>query len=182
MHGIIFASLHEYCREELGSDAATRIFDRGFYSMREAHADEELGRLLERTADERGVELDELLRDFGAFTAERTFAGLYPAYFEVAGGTLPFLLTVEDRIHELVRATIPNARPPELRVRPGDEGSVLIDYASPRRLCRLLEGLVVGTGRYFGERAAVTELECMHRGAPECRFEMRVEADPVPAP
>jgi len=113
-----------------------------------------------------------MLRDFGAFTAETTFARLYPAFFTIAGDTRSFLLSVEDRIHELVRATVPNAAPPALAVRPAGAQGVEIVYTSTRRLCRLLEGLVVGTGHYYGEKINITEVECMNKGASACRFQV----------
>jgi predicted hydrocarbon binding protein len=170
MHGIIFASLGDYGRARLGAAPTDEIFGGQFFSMSEAHPDDEFAALADRTAARLGLSADELLLDFGAFTAEQTFASLYPAFFTIAGDTRTFLLTVEDRIHELVRATVPNATPPALRVHALDGERVEILYSSPRRLCRLLEGLVIGTGRYYDETIAVTELECMKEGAVACRF------------
>lgn len=175
MHGIIFASLYDYVRARTGRPGLQAVFDGRTYSMSEAHPDEELIGLLERTAAETGLARDELLRDFGAFTAQQTFARLYPAFFTIAGGTRPFLLTVEDRIHELIRATIPNAAPPALAVSAAGDDGVQIVYTSERRLCRLLEGLVVGTGLHYGETVTVAETECMHEGAAACRFDVVVE-------
>ena len=173
MHGIIFASLYDYVRARLGHDGTDEIFEHGFYSMSRAHPDEEFAALVGRTADRLGVDRDDLLRDFGTFTAEETFARLYPAFFEIAGGCRQFLLTVEDRIHELVRSTVPDARPPALAVREAGGDVLEIDYSSPRRLCRLLEGLVLGTGRRYGERVTIEEVECGRDGGGTCRF--RVE-------
>lgn len=176
MHGIIFASLYDYVRARLGHDTTDELFERGFYSMSRAHPDEEFTALVERTAGRLDVTTDELLRDFGVFTAEETFARLYPAFFEIAGHTRSFLLTVEDRIHELVRSSVPGARPPALAVRPARDGLLEIEYSSPRRLCRLLEGLAVGTGRRYDEEVAIAEVECVRDGAPVCRFEVAVRA------
>lgn len=170
MQGIIFASLHDYARDRLGSDAAQEIFDGRFFAMSQSHPDDEFLGLLRRTATRLDLDRDELLRDFGAFTAETTFARLYPAFFTIAGDTRSFLLSVEDRIHELVRATVPNATPPALAVRPTGAQELEITYTSARRLCRLLEGLVVGTGRSYGEEINITEVDCMSKGAPACRF------------
>jgi hypothetical protein len=170
MHGIIFASLHDYARERLGSDAAQEVFEGRFYSMSAAHPDDEFARLLERTGHRLGLDVETLLYDFGAFTAESTFAHLYPAFYVIAGDTRSFLLSVEIRIHELVRATVPDAAPPALTARPLGDGGVEIEYVSPRRLCRLLEGLVAGTGRYYGEQIEIAQLECMLQGAAACRF------------
>lgn len=174
MHGIIFASLHDYARQQLGADATAEIFAGGSYAMTKTHPDAELVALLERTARKRDLPIDELLRDFGAFTAEQTFARLYPAFFEIAGDTRTFLLGVENHIHELVRATIPNAEPPALIVRPNGDHDLEIDYSSPRQLCRLLEGLVLGTGRHYNQQITIQEIACMRNGDPGCRFDVRI--------
>jgi hypothetical protein len=112
MHGIIFASLHDYARARLGSEATQEIFGGRFFAMSDSHPDDEFVRLLERTAKRLDLDGDDMLRDFGAFTAETTFARLYPAFFTIAGDTRSFLLSVEDRIHELVRATVPKRDTP----------------------------------------------------------------------
>ena len=178
MHGIIFASLHDYARAKLGREAARELFGMRVYSMSEAHPDEELIELLTATAERQQVGIEELLGDFGSFTAEHTFARLYPSFFDLAGGTLPFLLTVEDRIHELVRATIPNAKPPALTVRAAGASGVDIDYSSPRQLCVLLIGLVQGTARHYGEEIDVLETACMRRdGVPACRFRVTARSE-----
>jgi len=45
----------------------------------------------------------------------------------------------------------------------------------PRRPCRLLEGLTVGTAGFYGESAAIRETSCMKRGGEGCCFEVRLE-------
>jgi hypothetical protein len=83
------------------------------------------------------------------------------------------LLSVETLIHELVRATVPNASPPRLRVEPlGDDG-VAINYTSTRRLCILLRGLTEGTARHYGETSSIEESTCMLRGDDACIFFIR---------
>ena len=108
-----------------------------------------------------------------SFAGETTFPRLYPAFYTVAGGARPFLLTVEALIHELVRATIPNATPPQLLVAPLRDDGVQIHYSSPRKLCILLRGLVEGTARHYGEDVQIDESGCMLRGDPACVFEIR---------
>ena len=100
----------------------------------------------------------------------------YPSYFDAAGNARTFLLTVENRIHELVRATVPDARPPQLHVEPLAEDGVVIRYSSPRRLCVLLDGLVRGTASHFGEDVEIEQIACMHAGAEACVFEVRLGA------
>jgi hypothetical protein len=175
VHGIIFTSFRHFATSRFGRQAATRLWaDEPQYLITEAYGDETFRRLFAKVAEETGSDPDELLREFGVFAGERTFVLLYPSYFDVAGNARTFLLTVENRIHELVRATVPDARPPQLHVEPlGDDG-VQIQYTSPRQLCVLLEGLVRGTANHFEEDADVVERQCMRHGDAACVFDVRL--------
>ena len=174
MHGVVFTSFRDWVTAAHGSDLATAVFeDEPVYLLSEAYPDERLGALIERTCAETGREAADVVFDFGVFTAKTTFARLYPAFFAISRSAREFLLTVETRIHELVRATIPNAGPPQLQVSElGDDG-VSIVYTSPRRLCILLRGLTEGTAQHYGERSAIEEQTCMLRGDPACTFAVR---------
>jgi len=170
LHGILFAGFHDFLRDLGGADLAAGVFGDETYSMVDAHPDDAFERLLARAVSQTGFEREELERRFGSFTGEHLFPRLYPAFYEIAPDTHGFLLGVEDRIHELVRATVPHAEPPSLAVRASGKGGVEIRYDSPRRLCRLLEGLVHGTARHYSERVRVEETACVSKGAPACRF------------
>jgi len=175
VHGVIFASFVDYVAARHGSDVASEILsDQPVFLLSEAYEDERLLALINRASELTGIPESELVHQVGVFTAQQTFARLYPAFFAVAGGTRAFLLSVETFIHELVRATIPNASPPRLHVQPlGDDG-VTINYTSSRRLCALLAGLVEGTARHYGEEVEVDQTDCMLRDDPACVFEIRV--------
>lgn len=174
MHGLIFASLRDYLLAGWGVDAARRVFGDALYRLSEAYPDDEFVALLGRAGEETGMPSGELLRDFGAFTAETTFARLFRPFYDIAGGTQEFLLAAETRIHELVRATIPSATPPQLSVRPVHGVGVEIVYRSQRRLCEFLEGLAIGTARHYGEAVELGKHACMQRGDPECVYDVRI--------
>jgi hypothetical protein len=182
VHGVIFASLRDYATSLHGPDTANQLFEgEPIFLLSEAYPDERFGRLLERAMRLTGMEGDELLYDFGVFTAQVTFTRLYPAFFAIAGSPRDFLLSVEARIHELVRATIPHASPPQLHVTPHDDEGIAIEYTSPRRLCVLLRGLTEGTARHYGQTATIEETACMLRSDPACRFEVQFSAGSQPA-
>jgi hypothetical protein len=103
------------------------------YLLSEAYPDEQLLSLIGRASEAIGKDVDATVHDFGVFTAQSTFTRLYPAFFAIAGSAREFMLSVETRIHELVRATIPNAGPPQLDVSELDGDGVTIVYSSPRR-------------------------------------------------
>ena len=176
MHGIVFASLRDYVAAHAGADGARTVFGTTVYSVAEAYPDEEFAELAGRAAAVTGLAPEALQREFGAFAARTTFTRLFPAFFDIAGDSRTFLLTIEARIHELVRATIPNAVPPRLTVSPNGDDGVDVVYTSPRRLCALLEGLVAGTAAHYGERAELDETKCMRRGDGACVYRVRFAA------
>lgn len=176
MHGLIFSSFRDYLVAVHGAATEQEVLaGEPVYLLSEAYPDYRFSILVERACGSTGLERDVLLRDFGAFTAERTFARLYPALFDVSASVRDFLLTVERPIHELVRVAIPNALPPELAVSELDEHRISIVYTSPRRLCALLRGLVEGTARHYRETVRLEERTCMHRGEQACTFEVHFE-------
>ena len=177
MHGVIFTSLRDYLTSAHGIEVAQDVFaDQPIFLLSESYDDAILAQLIGKAASASGRDVGEVCRDFGVFTASTTFTRLYPAFFAIAPSAREFLLTVEARIHELVRATIPNAAPPQLRVAAHGPEGVRIVYSSPRRLCVLLGGLVEGTANHYGETAAIQESTCMHRGDTSCTFEITLSA------
>ena len=178
MHGLIFASLRDYTMLRLGEERAAELWADRIFETTEAYDDEWFAAQLERLVAATGETKDQVERGFGSFAARSTFAGLYPTHYKESRDTLTFLLGIEERIHELVRATIPGARPPKLHVQPLGEVGVLVSYTSERRLCRLLEGLVRGTAEHYGETLVVEEIQCMRLGDPGCVFTVtRPDAD-----
>jgi Haem-NO-binding len=177
VHGVVFTSLRDYLTSAYGSDTAQEVFGaQQMFLLSESYDDSLFADLAAKAAETTGRPPGELVHDFGVFTAQTTFTRLYPAFFAIAPSTREFLLTVETRIHELVRATIPNAAPPKLAVSEGGSDGVVIEYSSPRRLCVLLRGLVQGTAAHYGETAELAEPTCMHRGDPACTFEVTLVA------
>lgn len=170
MHGLIFTSLRRYTWTTF-PDEAQGIWD-GLpsYVQDEAYPDADFRAAIERIAETTERPSDELLRDFGRFTGFWTFRALRPDYYEQTEGTCRFLLDVESRIHEEIRATTEGAAPPRLRVTPLGEDGVTIAYTSERGLCAMLEGLVTGVADYYGERFDISQPLCMHRGDPACSF------------
>jgi hypothetical protein len=174
VHGLIFASLRDYLLTEHGSAVAGDVTaGEPQYTLSEAYPDEQFLALLERACARTGLSLEELLFEFGVFTAATTFRRLYSALFDHHSTARDFLLTVETPIHDVVRVALPEARPPELQVADlGDDGLEIV-YTSPRRICAMLRGLVEGTGRVYGETIEVEQPECMHHGGSACRFVLR---------
>jgi predicted hydrocarbon binding protein len=170
MHGLIFTSFRAFTRMRL-PDHADAIWDGAPpFDETDAYPDEEFERLVDRAALEAGESRRAILLDFGRYTATTSFRLLRPEFYEDVAGTRQFLLRVERHIHEELRASIPGAAPPRLQVRPFGADGVSIAYISERKLCELLEGLVLGTGEFYGEELVVEQSTCMHRGDDACSF------------
>ena len=166
MHGLLLATFVEFARERDGASPEGEAD----YAADAEYPDEAFADLVDRVAAATDVERAELLREFGRHTALTTFPRLFPDYYASHDGVRPFLLGVEDQIHEVVRATIAFARPPRLRVVPFGPDGVVISYTSERRLCELVEGLVHGTAAHYGEAVQLEQTQCMHRGDIGCAF------------
>lgn len=170
MHGLIFTGLRRFTWTTFPDDAQGIWDSLPVYVQDEAYADDEFDAVVQRIADRTGRRRDELLREFGRFTGFWTFRALRRDYYERTTGTREFLLGVESRIHEEIRATADGAAPPRLRVTPLGADGVTIAYTSARGLCQMLEGLVAGVADYYGERFEITQPLCMHRGDAACSF------------
>ena len=170
MHGLIFASLRDYTVVRLGEERAVELWSDRIFELSEAYDDEWFDAQLARLASATCEPVAETQRGFGSFAAQETFARLFPAYYKESGNTVTFLLGIEEKIHELVRATIPGATPPRLHVQHRDDLGVLVSYTSDRKLCAMLEGLVRGTAEHYGEEVVLDEIQCMHRGDTGCVF------------
>ena len=172
----MFSSFRQFCADRFGAEVSDVWRDVPEYGVDRAYDDDDFRELLVKVCEATGSSQPSVLREFGAHAGLTVFAALYPDYYAETPDARTFLLNIEERIHEVVRATIPQAAPPRLRVLPLGERDVLISYTSERRFCELLDGLVRGTAAYFGERLAIEELQCMHRGDVGCLFLVRNES------
>lgn len=170
MHGLIFTAFRQFTWTRLPEDADAIWRDHPHYVMTEAYDDAEFDAAVRRAVAVTGRTRRDLLLDFGRFTGFWVFRVARGDYYHESADTRQFLLGVESRIHETVRATTPQARPPHLQVVPLGADGVAITYTSERGLCELLEGLVHGVADYYDERFDIEQPVCMHRGDPACSF------------
>lgn len=167
MHGLILSSFVSFLQETY--TGVDRVVASGpTFAASEAYPDEEFMGLLERAAAELDTSPHDLGRAFGRFAGRHTFARLYPEFYAANRGTRTFLLEVEQKIHDLVRATIPQAAPPRLHVAPFGDDGVVVSYTSERRLCSMAEGLIEGVADYYGENIETDHAPCMLRGDLAC--------------
>lgn len=174
MKGIIFNLLEGITTSQCGEDVWDDVLDRaaveGAYTAIGSYPDGEFMVLLGAVPM---AELDtsERLRWFGR-GAMPTLHRRYPVFFADHTSTLPFLLTLNDVIHAEVRKLYPGATVPvfDFADDPADPDVLLLGYRSPRQLCMLAEGFVLGAAEFFGEDVQLSQDVCMLRGDDHCQL------------
>lgn len=171
MKGIVFNLLEEVVIRHHGEDAWDDLLVQaglgGAYTSLGSYPDEDVYKLVGVAARILGMAPFDVLRWFGR-EAMPALARRYPAYFAAHSATRPFVLSVNDIIHPEVRKVYPGADVPTFGFRDEADGSLLMRYSSPRRLCALAQGFVEGAADHFGEALHFEHLACMHRGAASC--------------
>jgi Haem-NO-binding len=176
MKGIILNLLEEAVSQEFGADAWCDMVDvsgvSGVYTSLGSYPDEEVLALVDVASAALQMPVGDVLRWFG----ERTIpilATRFGALFSGHTTARSFVLSVNDIIHPEVRKLYTGAGCPHFHFTDSDDGRLIIGYQSPRRLCMLAEGFVLGASTHYGETAEIEHLACMHDGHPLCRLAVR---------
>jgi hypothetical protein len=176
MKGVIFNLLEEAVTAEHGERAWPDLIDAsgvgGVYTSLGSYPDEDVFALVDTTAAVLGLTPADVLRWFGR-RAIPLLATRYPQMFANHTSARNFLGSVNAIIHPEVRKLYSGARCPHFHFSDRDDGALIMGYHSPRRLCMLAEGLVVGASDHFGETVAIDHLSCMMDGQPLCRLAAR---------
>ncbi|MFZ6050170.1 heme NO-binding domain-containing protein [Pseudomonas sp. CR3202] len=171
MKGLVFNLLEEVVTRHQGEDAWDALLEgaglEGAYTSLGSYPDEQLHRLVGAASQALDMPPFEVLRWFGR-EAMPLLASRYPAYFSPHSSTRPFVLSVNQIIHPEVRNIYPGADVPTFGFRDEPDGSLMMTYRSPRRLCALAHGFIEGAAVHFGETLWFDHLTCMHKGDPEC--------------
>ena len=171
MKGIIFNLLEDVVVSAHGEDVWDELLEAaevdGVYTSLGSYDDAEIMRLVSAAATALSLSDDEVLRWFGR-RAIPDMVTRWPDFFATHQTTIPFLRTLNSVIHPEVRKLYAGAYCPHFDFTSPTDGSLVIGYRSPRRLCGLAHGFILGAGDHYGEALAVEHRECMHEGADRC--------------
>jgi hypothetical protein len=146
----------------------------GAYTTLGNYPDEELVALIGALGTHTGRSDHETLRWFGR-SAMPLLARAYPEFFAGHEDTRTFIGTLNDIIHPEVRKLYPGADVPAFGFLISDDGSIILRYGSPRRMCALAEGLIEGAAAEFAQVVRIEQPECMLRGDELCTIEVHVD-------
>lgn len=113
-----------------------------------------------------------MLRWFGV-NAMPLLAERYPTLFAGHENARTFIDGVNDVIHAEVRKLYPDAICPHFKLTDADDGDLMMDYRSQRRMCALAEGFVEGAATHFGNTVEFTHEACVDHGDRACVFRLR---------
>ncbi|WP_328359513.1 heme NO-binding domain-containing protein [Mycobacterium sp. NBC_00419] len=171
MKGVIFNLLEEVVADTYGDKTWDDLLEAaevdGIYTSLGSYDDADMVRLVSAAGAALSLSDEDVLRWFGRH-AIPNMVTRWPEYFSAHGHTVPFLRSLNDVIHPEVRKLYAGAYCPHFDFSSPDDGSLLIGYRSPRRLCGLAHGFILGAGDHYGESVTVGHLECMHDGADRC--------------
>ncbi len=186
MHGLIFVTWEKFLFERFGSSFLTTY--RAMIGETAATApltsrvydDEALLVGVDAACQLTGLPAEGLLRAYGCYFMINGLTSHLCAYLltKVHSGR-DLLLTMGDA-HAQMRRTSEALTPPLFRYEPlsNNSNEFALIYDSPRRLCPVLLGAILGAAERYGEKVNVVERTCMKQGAEVCRFEIRFSASP----
>lgn len=167
----MFNLLEEVVIQHHGEDTWDALLDAtgldGSYTSLGSYKDEDIAALVAAAASALNITQFDVLRWFGNQAMPLLFER-YPQFFAGQTSCRPFLLSVNHIIHPEVRKLYPGAQVPTFQFSDGPNGSMIMGYDSPRRMCALAQGFAEGAATHYGEQLHFEHQQCMHRGDSRC--------------
>lgn len=176
MKGIVFNIFADLVTDNFGMEVWDRLIvetspeSGAIYTSAEVYPDGELIAYVTALSAITGAAPADLVRTFGTYTMHK-FHALHPE-FMADHNAKSFLESVHDVVHVEVKKLHPDTLLPEFAYESSGDTQLTMLYSSPRKLCHLAEGLIVGTAEIFNEKINMVHSECMHEGAGQCRLEL----------
>lgn len=177
MKGIIFSKFAEFVENKYGLFTwqflidETKPVSEGVYVATKKYDDQELLNYIQALSRESGDTGDDIERGFGIW--------VFPALYELAPAHTREILSfheyiskVDDVIHVEVRKLFQGAETPNVVAGESQNEKFSIYYASPRKLCRFCEGLILGCAEKFGLEVSLSQSSCMRQGDDVCCIEV----------
>lgn len=177
MKGIIFQCAVEMVKDQFGGAETLKkilaemgIFEETKIVIFEDLPDEMSLDFIRAAAKVLGVTEDDVMLAFGDYWvnvfAYRKYRVVYAKY-----KTAKEFLTGMDQTHVWATQSIDGATPPQFIFESTDDNILLMHYISSRNLEKILEGLIKGVLRFFGEKGVVEKMESDKPGA-SCAFKI----------
>lgn len=177
MKGVVFDILRDMVEENYGLEGWQAILDAsgssGIYVASKTYDDSELMELVASASDITKIPVTDLVFSFGEFMVSG-FHQRFPHFFVEAESFIKFLVSVDQIIHVEVRKLYPDAGLPTFDYCEEEPTRITMIYKSPRKLCRLAEGLISGSAKHFKQQYELTHNVCMHKNSDHCELKVQL--------
>ncbi|WP_105172103.1 MULTISPECIES: heme NO-binding domain-containing protein [Pseudoalteromonas] len=177
MKGAIFNALQEFVEQGHGyqvwDDALSNntLPSHGIYTSTKQYDDSELFTIVGYLSERLEVPIPDLVRAFGEFLFPLLMPQA-PQEAQNAPSLRAFLMMVDELIHVEVKKLYKDAQLPDFNYDDHIDDKLTMIYQSPRKLCFLSEGLILGAAQHFGETVSLSQPVCMHQGGEHCEIEV----------
>lgn len=176
MHGILILELERFIKERSGEEGWWETCRRAGATPRQFNSaqpwsDAQFHDLVGGAATVLGSSVAVLEEGFGRFLAPNLIRfGLFQGVVRPEWGALEIIRRVQSTIHSTLVLQNGELLPPVIQVEVATHNTLRLRYRSPRRLCRMLQGIVVGLGDFFAEPLTIIESHCQLTGSEACEF------------
>jgi len=179
MYGVMFGFLREYVIKKHGGEETWRSLlkasGESAYKMHFAtkdYPDAEIVAIATSAATALKMPLADVLEDFGSYVGPRLIEFYHPYIENNDQDVFSIVQYAGGHIHDQLHEHNPERKPPQLSADIIDPEHMTAHYKSERKLCAVVRGVLRGLGEKLGEGLYITETQCMHNGADECRFDV----------
>lgn len=180
MKGAIFIALNEMIEEQYGIRLWHKIIDKagveGIFTSTDTYTDQELFNIVAVICDELQADLPTVLRLFGEYLFDFLHKS-HPVFADSNVNFFDFISSIDGVIHVEVHKLDELAQTPSIHVQKVNQHEAVLDYFSPRKLCYLAEGLLLGAAKHYGIDIQVVQSQCMHQGASSCHLHLKETAE-----
>jgi methyl-accepting chemotaxis protein len=162
MKGTVISTWIKTCRKIYGDDTVNRAMESTGWDINkifnpiEDLPDEDVDRMMQYISKEKGITINELWKSIGKDNIT-SFSAAYPAFFK-HDSLYQFLKSMYD-VHMVVKKRIPGANPPVIELTPVSKNEAILVYKSKRGMFDYLEGLIVGSAKFYNEKIDAKVLE-----------------------
>ncbi|MFT6658738.1 heme NO-binding domain-containing protein [Maritalea sp.] len=155
MKGIVFTEFLQFVENQHGIEIVDAIIDLadlpsgGAYTSVATYDHSEIVSLVAALSTKTQIATPEIIDTFGQYLGTQ-FAIKFPQFFEECADFLTFMSAVDSHIHVEVHKLYPDAQLPKIVVLSSDPKKTIVRYRSPRGMHNLAEGLIKGSGTYYG--------------------------------
>lgn len=173
MKGAVFIALNELIESQHGIDTWELLLAKvkpqcsGIYISTEDYPDADIQKFVLEISALLNVPSTDVTKLFGHYLFSE-LNNKFPMFSKASKDLFSFLNSIEDVIHKEVRKLYENPSLPKLDCKYISNDTLEIEYRSPRKLCYLAEGLILGASEFYHTKITLDHTGCMHEGKDHC--------------